>query len=602
MPEKFSLPGDLTKLSKAELAELQAKAKAELDELMSRDTSETPYTLDDAKRSTELVGFGTKIKGAFETIEAAEAKEREEIAAQMEAARGKVDEVFATAPEGGDGDGGDGGEGASANGDPAPAPEVLQGELVAAAATPKNRNGQRTLNTSLRTMRLKEVQREADGQRGNRGPAEGSASDLIITASANVPNIDKGAQFSDVNQLADTFAAYARSLPTTHGAPQYGVVATIANELVSRDTALSDRTPAAQVEEVMKRITDPSVLWSTIEDEGAWGVTKAGGGWCSPSVNRYAFFALDCQDGGIDLPTVGIERGGINFPTSPSLADVFTGEFTSGTNPWLWTETDDIANVTGSPTKPCVRVPCPDFTNVRLECYGICLTAGNLIDNAYPEAVAHQIRLLQAALFHATNTRYIQQMVALSETVVTGGAGGAGVISPVLYMVELAAVDYRTRFGMCQTDILEVVLPHWIIAAMRADATKRTGVDMVNLTDAVIADWFDTRHIRAQFVSDWQVRTTALLPGGTASGGMNTWPTSVDFLIYAAGTFVRGNGMSLNLGVVRDSTLNADNDHTALWMEECHLIARFGVQSRQYRVNICADGTTGANDLTACSP
>jgi hypothetical protein len=76
----------------------------------------------------------------------------------------------------------------------------------------------------------------------------------------------------------------------------------------------------------------------------------------------------------------------------------------------------------------------------------------------------------------------------------------------------------------------------------------------------------------------------------------------VRHFLYAPGTVARGNGMSLDLGVVRDSTLNATNDFTAAWMEECHLIAQFGHEVREYTINVCPDGTTGAADLTSCCP
>jgi hypothetical protein len=65
---------------------------------------------------------------------------------------------------------------------------------------------------------------------------------------------------------------------------------------------------------------------------------------------------------------------------------------------------------------------------------------------------------------------------------------------------------------------------------------------------------------------------------------------------------VQGNGLRLNLGVIRDSVLNATNDHTAEWMEECWLIFRPGHEGRRYVVPICADGATGAATLTACGP
>lgn len=589
MPQ-FRLPGDLTKLTRAELAALKADAVAEYNEILNRDTTEQPYTLAEGARVNELTAAVTKIGTRDNELATAEAAEQAEIDTAFNAAKAAFEE--APAEEASE-------EQAAEEAAVVPdTAEALTGELVTASGRNKAVTTSQLVKPSLnngpngiRNASLREAQQKA----AKAGLVTATAvPELKITAFADVPGFQMGSQFNDRHAVADAFAARAKHLAVTKNAPNYVGVASIQN---SFDTVLSDRTPSADVEAAIKKMTsDSSSLWS----QG--GITTAGGGWCAPSVNRYAFFDMTCEDGGIDLPTIGIERGGINFPTSPSLADVFTGEFTSGTNPWLWTETDDIATVTGDPNKPCVRVPCPDFTNVRLECYGICLTAGNLTDNAYPEATQHQISLLNSALFHATNARYIQQMLALSTAAITGGSGGAGVISPVLYMIELAAEDYRTRFGMCQTEVLEVVLPHWIIPAMRADATKRTGVDMVSVTDAMIADWLDMRHVRAQFVSDWQVRAAGL-PGFTETGsGFNSWPTSVQFMMYAAGTFVRGNGMQLNLGVVRDSVLNSENDHTAVWMEECHLIARFGVQSRLYTVNICADGTTGANDLTACTP
>jgi hypothetical protein len=60
--------------------------------------------------------------------------------------------------------------------------------------------------------------------------------------------------------------------------------------------------------------------------------------------------------------------------------------------------------------------------------------------------------------------------------------------------------------------------------------------------------------------------------------------------------------MTLDLGVVRDSTLNATNDFTAAWMEECHLIAQFGHEVRQYTTTICPSGVTGAANGTSCCP
>ena len=115
--------------------------------------------------------------------------------------------------------------------------------------------------------------------------------------------------------------------------------------------------------------------------------------------------------------------------------------------------------------------------------------------------------------------------------------------------------------------------------------------------NAEIDRLFTSRGVRPQFIKDWQMRTGSQ-PG--VAGGTTRYPASVTFLLYAAGTFMRGNGLQLDLGVVRDSVLNAENDYTAGWMEECHLIARLGHEARAFTANVCAAGRTGAHDLTAC--
>lgn len=419
-----------------------------------------------------------------------------------------------------------------------------------------------------------------------------STEDLVITAAAPTSGVQIGSRFDSVDDLVSAVQNQARSLVITNGRPGFQTVATIRNQF--EHVIDGDRTSPSEFEAVVREIRSRDRIESLVAPDGD---LVAAGGWCAPSEIRYDFFNIACQDGMIDLPTFGVQRGGIQFPVSPSLADVFTGTFTNATNPWLWTEADDILAVTGAPTKPCVRVTCPDFDEVRLECYGICLTAGNLTDFAYPEATRNHLSLLLAAHFHAMNQRFIQQMVALSTAAIAIPTGSCRAISSDLPdTVGLAAQDYRTRFGMCDDDVLEVVLPRWARDAIRSDLSRRTGIDPTNYTNADIDRLFTTRRVRIQWVNDWQIRTAGQPGGATA---LTAWPDSVDFMIYAAGTFVKGNGLTLDLGVVRDSVLNETNDHTAAWTEECHLIARYGHESRLYRLPVCVGGLTGGT-CTEC--
>jgi hypothetical protein len=413
--------------------------------------------------------------------------------------------------------------------------------------------------------------------------------DLVVTASVDIPGIGQGSKLS-FDQVVTAFQKRAHALPVSQSGMVDGgpTVVTVRNEF---DHTLDDRTSPAQTEELIRFLTSPEKQDALV----------AGGGWCAPSEIRYDFFNVACEDGLVDLPTFGVTRGGIRFPVSPSLADVqlapFVSGFSNASNPWLWTETDDQATVTGTPNKPCIRVPCPTFDERRLECYGICLTAGNLTDDAYPEATANFLRLLMSAHAHAMNARIISTMVSLSSAVVSGG-DFAGTTSLPTYNqivggVALAALDYRARYGMCAEDTLEVVLPYWVAGAIQSDLAWRSGDtgDLLSVTLAEINGYFAARNVRVQWVNDWQVRTTGL-PG--FSTALTAWPSSVDLMIYAAGTFLLGNGLTLDLGVVRDSTLNAENDHTAAWSEECHLVARVGHESRQYRIGFSVNGAASS--------
>jgi hypothetical protein len=241
-------------------------------------------------------------------------------------------------------------------------------------------------------------------------------------------------------------------------------------------------------------------------------------------------------------------------------------------------------------------VPCPDFDEARLECYGYCLTAGNLTDDAYPEATQHMLQLLMSAHAHVINAQLIAQMLLASSATTTIGGVTTDAAAPRIYnAVGMAATDYRARYGMCIDDVLEVVLPYWVRETIRADLAWKQGVELQAVTNAEVDSYFVARNVRVQWVNDWQVRGASQFGNATP---MTAWPTTVDFLIYAAGTFIHGNGLSLDLGVIRDSVLNETNDHTAAWSEECHLVARVGHESRRYTVAFNVSGQSGGTVAT----
>lgn len=590
MPEAaaFQLPEDLTGLTDEELAALREQAVAQFDEIYG---AEGGPAASDVARATDLADSIEKIQSETDRRGQVAADAQEQLAQLRNRVHGEGEPAASDGTDGGDEDtdAGESDDAGAAAQDPA---------LVADAHRPPVRTGPRDLGgTNPRRGNLNASLRAAQNAAPNPNVPR-PVTDMVITAAAATSGAPIGHRFTNLDSLAGFLHQQARSLSITNGNPSYTPLATVQNRY---DKVVGKNTDPATVERLMKEITDVDVL-------------VAAGGWCAPSENRYEFWDVSCQarTGLIDIPTIGIDRGGVRWPTSPTLADVFANpaafapfgaQFSNASVPWLWTESDDVAAVTGTGKKPTIRVPCAAYNEARLECYGYSLTAGNLADSAFPEATKHFLSLLMAAQIRVENFRYIAQMVSLSTlaTPASGiGAAGSGVVAPLLGAIELAAIDYRAKFGMCVDDVLEIVLPDWVEGVIRSDLAKRTGIglDALAVTDAMIANWFDTRGVRLQLVGEYQLRTAGY-PGYAASPAL-AWPTTVEFMLYAAGTFVRGDGMTLDLGVVRDSVLNATNDHTAAWTEECHLIAKFGSEGRRYIVNICPDGTTGAADLTAC--
>jgi hypothetical protein len=337
-----------------------------------------------------------------------------------------------------------------------------------------------------------------------------------------------------------------------------------------------------------------------LDDEGirqAWDAAHdveslvASGGWCAPSETIYDFVCdFEAMPEMLDLPSITSTRGGLRFPESPLLGDVLD-DVDSG---FTWTEADDIAAATpGGPTKPCFRIPCPDFDEVRLQAQGICVTAGNLTDRAYPELTNRYVDLVMTAHAHRMNGLTIAKVEAAS-TAVAPTVADLSAAEAVLASVELQIAASRDQFFMSEDQILEVVLPRWIRTVIRRDLARRSGVAYAQVSNADIAAFFGEIGARVQFVSNWQT-----LRAAGAFAGKVTLPATVKALVYPAGAHTRLDGGSIDLGVVRDSTLNATNDYTAAWTEEF-----WGVVSRCFSlvvtIALCADGSTGAPATIAC--
>ena len=314
----------------------------------------------------------------------------------------------------------------------------------------------------------------------------------------------------------------------------------------------------------------------------------ASGGWCAPSETVYDLLELETRDGIFSLPEVQLKRGGIRRTLGPKFSEIY-----DAAKGWHSTEQQDIDGMYGvdaqgigngtEGTKPCFDVPCPAFEDIRLDIDGLCVTSGILQAHGYPEAIARFIRGVYVAHDHKIAGRMLADIAAESQAV-NFTAEQAGTTAPILTAVELRAYVLRAKNRMGLNATLEAVFPNWVHGAIRADLARRLGVDLLDVTDQRINAWFAARNISAQFVYNWQDLAT--------DASVVAYPNKVEFLLYPAGTWIKGTNSLVTIENLYDSDLLAENNYQALWTEEGAKVIRMGHESDRVIVPITVDGAT----------
>lgn len=334
---------------------------------------------------------------------------------------------------------------------------------------------------------------------------------------------------------------------------------------------------------------DAAMAFAVNEKNLPGGSLVAAGGWCAPSETVYDLLEDESRDGLVSLPEINVTRGGIKFTKGPKFSDLYAApsfnftEEEAKAGKYAPTSATDLTNKVGA--KPVYQVPCTEFEEVRLSAAGMHIQAGLLQQRGYPELVARTIRGALVAHEHKMSERIIAAMEAKSTAVAMDG-GQIGALAPVLTAIELQVEHYRYAQRLSRSTTLEAIFPYWVRGAIRTDLSRRQGVDLTDVPDSRIDAWFKSRGVNPQFVYDWQAIT------GEASA-FKAWGVSVKFLLYSAGTFVKGGQDVITLDTVYDSTLLGQNDYTALFTEEGYLVAKRGHDARVVTVPLSPNGGTG---------
>lgn len=581
-PEDFVIPEDLSTLSDEELTQLHEQAVSHFDALFNDGQS-----LSD----TDLAALSTLTEG-IETLvaeldrRAAMASERSEQAAAL-AARAHPEQQDST-PDGEEATPLEGVEPAGNAGAGPDAPEGgVTGDTPATAdsATAGGTPAKREIRVNLGGLRSRQtptgLPRPASEARTMR--------DLVLASGEGSGYAQgMGLDWADVGRVVDrrltgfNQAQYqSANRSGTHLRQQFGV-ATIRKPFT--DDLMVQSNDPMHVDEVLRRAMDEHRL--------PGGSLVAAGGWCAPSEIIYDLCELESRDGLFSIPEIGITRGGIQWTLGPDFSDIYNN------TGFCYTEQDAIDgdwDGSGGGAKPCYEVECPDFQEARLGLCGLCISAGLLQQRGYPEVIARTVRGALIAHDHKMSAQIINAIVAKS-TPVTMTAGTAGTTAPLLTSIELQVEHYRYTNRMSRSTTLEAVFPYWIRGAVRSDLALRLGVDsFLAVTDAQVDSWFRSRGINPQYVYDWQDLNSV------AAGAFVQWPATVKFLLYAAGTWVKGGSDVITLDTIYDSVLLGQNQFTALFTEEGWLVAQLCGDSRVVTVPVCADGATAAGVVISCA-
>ena len=398
----------------------------------------------------------------------------------------------------------------------------------------------------------------------------GKAFEARVRSYPTKPTARRGAKF---NRLQNTFALVRREFPEHQ-------------QLLDNDGEMSLYTKLNNVSKTSLQRAGESMSALT-----------AAVGWCAPSETIYSICNPVTADGLLDTPEVVARRGGIRHNQGIDWVTFF-----GGTYPALDTNVPGMsilteAQVIADTAKTCLEIDCPPFVDERLNVAALCLTGSLLQNRGYPEYVSEFTQGAMAAFAHFVNREVIDIIedgsVAVTLAATDPWVADGTVLSNLMSAVEYAVKDMRYRLRLSMSAPMDVVLPYWIGAMLRADYIRRNAAANDDLADSQIASMFATRGARVQYVYDWQDAFSGVAGGFGATTAPTAVPTTVRFLIWPPGTWVIARQDVIRLDTVYDSVNLQQNLVTQLFMEDGFLPMRMCPLSRVYTVPICPNGSTG---------
>jgi hypothetical protein len=390
------------------------------------------------------------------------------------------------------------------------------------------------------------------------------AAPVTITAGADIPGYTAGAEMSNANDVAEAMVSRLHGLRRVKGGDgEQHIVASVTTKYPeSRVLTQDTESNVAKI----KAVASPEAL-------------VASGGHSTPFEVKYDIFGFGTTDRAIrdSLPRFAADRGGIRYILPPVLSDY-------GNAVGVWTNAVDTSP--GTDVKASLTVTAASETTVATDAVTLQLQFGNLMTRAYPELVARHNEL--ALIQHAREAeQYLVGKISDGSTAVTSSSL-IGVARDFLVQVGRAATAYRSRHRLDPAMQLKVIAPYWIKDAMRADLVlSMPGDSTLNVADAEIEGYLAARGVSITWSLDLDVFSAQ------SGGAMSEFPDSFTWYMFAEGTFLFLDGGTLDLGIIRDSTLVGTNDYK-MFVETFEGIAKVGIESIKVTSTISVNGVAAA--------
>lgn len=276
----------------------------------------------------------------------------------------------------------------------------------------------------------------------------------------------------------------------------------------------------------------------------------ASGGLCAPLTPIYTMpnFGTEAEPVWDALPVFRAARGGVNVPAATYIADI-TSAISS------ISEANDALGGTFA-TKSCQDLTCPDYTETAVQILAHCREYGNLNARAWPEKIAHENALTMQALSRTSEGFMLDRIKALSINVTQAQALGS--LIDLVYAITKSVSSMRYLLRMPANSRFRALMPRWVLDLLVMD-TVSTQFDRFRNQESLTA-YLRSIGIDPVFYLDTPSTGTSQGFSAETASAIDDFPDVVQWAIYPEGTFLGIDMGVLELGIVRDSVLNATND------------------------------------------